>query len=160
MSASVGSGRAARARAGASRQLSAARLLLAVTLAVAAVGLVPTAAVASTSGPCDPELGSTAGCSMQAITVPADPADPDAAHVTYSGATTRLKGIARYGGNQFQWDFGDGSAPTAWTAFADPSNLSVLHVYTGAVGQVFTATLSVRNSGTPAVVATDTYPVR
>jgi hypothetical protein len=98
-------------------------------------------------------------CPMQAITVPAWAEDPIAPHVTYSGAVTTLKGIARYGGNQYMWDFGDGTAATAWTAIANPYNLGVNHTYVGAVGQAFTATLSVRNSAIPALVATATYPI-
>lgn len=98
-------------------------------------------------------------CPMQAITVPADASDRMLPHVTYSGAMTTLKGIARYGGNQFMWNFGDGTAPTPWTAIADAYNLGVNHVYTGAVGQEFTATLMVRNSATVDVVSSATYPV-
>ena len=99
-----------------------------------------------------------ASCSMQAITVPADAGDPMVPHVTYSGATTTVKGIARYGGNQYMWDFGDGTPATPWTNIANAHNLGVNHVYTGAVGQEFTATLSVRNSGT-GVVTSATYPI-
>jgi hypothetical protein len=98
-------------------------------------------------------------CPMQAITVPAWAEDPVAPHVTYSGATTTLKGIARYGGNQYMWDFGDGTPATAWSAIANPYNLGMNHVYTGAVGQEFTATLSVRNSASPGVVTSATYPI-
>lgn len=106
---------------------------------------------------CPREAGS---CAMQAITVPWVPSDPSLPHPTYSGAVHTLKGIARYGGNQYSWDFGDGSAPTAWTAIANPYNLGVTHYYSGATGQVFTATLSVRNSANPTVVATATYSVK
>ena len=70
-------------------------------------------------------------CAMRAITVPADPANPSAPHVTYSGAIVTLKGIARYGGDQYQWDFGDGSTPTAWIGVSNPYNLALQHVYVG-----------------------------
>ena len=99
-------------------------------------------------------------CLMQAITVPWIPANPNVPHSTYAGATITLKGIARYGGDQYMWDFGDGSPVTAWTAIGDPYNLGVNHVYTGNVGQLFIATLSVRTAANPAVVATAAYPVK
>ena len=99
-------------------------------------------------------------CAMQAITVPWVPSNLSIPHPTYTGATHTLKGIARYGGNQFMWDFGDGSPATAWTAISNAYNLGVNHVYNGAVGQTFIATLSVRNSGNPGVVATATYRVK
>jgi hypothetical protein len=100
------------------------------------------------------------GCAMQAITVPWVPANPTIPHVTYSGATHTLKGIARYGANQYMWSYGDGAAPMAWTAISDAYNLGVNHVYTGAVGQTFIATLSVRNAATPNTVATALYRVK
>ncbi len=99
-------------------------------------------------------------CSMQAITVLFDPPAPLKPHPTYTGATHTLKGIARYGGNQFMWNFGDGTASTAWTAISNAYNLGVNHVYSGSVGQTFLATLSVRNSTDPAVVASATYRVQ
>lgn len=101
----------------------------------------------------------TGMCEMQAVTVPAKADDPLAPHVTYSGAMTTLKGIARNGGNQYRWDYGDGSAPMPWTAISNPHNLGVNRVYTGPVGQTFTATLSVRNSAAPDTVATASYPI-
>jgi hypothetical protein len=102
-----------------------------------------------------------AACQMQAITVPADPANPTAPHVTYSGAQITLKGVARYGATQFRWDFGDGNPPMAWTTIANPYDLGMKHVYAGAGGQNFTATLSVGNGalGNPTSVATVAYPV-
>ena len=110
------------------------------------------------AGICARESG--VGCKMSAITVPWIPANPSIPHPTYTGATARLKGIARYGGNQYMWDFGDGSAATAWTAIADPYNLSVTHAYSGGVGQLFIATLSVRDSAAPSTVATAVYPLK
>lgn len=134
--------------------------LVAATLAAVAMASAPATASAAPAAACDPESSQFAGCPMQAVTVPAQPADPGAAHLTYSGAVVTLKGIARYGGNEYRWDFGDGSAPTAWLSIATPFNLGVTHVYVGSVGQVFTATLSVRNSSDPSVQASATYPVR
>ncbi len=97
----------------------------------------------------------------QAITVPARADDPSAPHVTYSGAVITLKGIARglrAGTNQFMWDFGDGSA-SAWTNITDRYNLGVTHTYTGSVGDMFTATLSIRNTNDLSRVATASYPI-
>lgn len=110
---------------------------------------------------CPVEAGTS--CSMQAITVPWVPANPTIPHPTYSGATHTLKGIARYlpaGSNQFMWDYGDGSAPTAWMNITNPYNLGVNKVYTGPIGRVFIATLSVRNANNPNVVAQATYRVK
>src|SRR3954467_11201230 len=87
---------------------------------------------------------SPTACQMQAITVPGKPEDPSAPHVTYSGATITLKGIARYGGTQYKWDFGDGLA-TSWMPINNPFNLGVKHTYGGSAGHTFTATLSVAN---------------
>ncbi len=114
----------------------------------------------------DPDQASTrfaglvagAACATQAITVPFQAAYPTAPHVTFSGAITTLKGIARYGGNQYRWDFGDGLT-TAWNGISDSYNLGAQHVYTGSDGQLFMATLSVRNSADPSDVATAQYPV-
>lgn len=104
--------------------------------------------------------GTGAACQMQAITVPAVPASPAAPHPTYSGATVTLKGIARYGGNQYMWDFGDGTSATAWLTIADPYNLGTTHTYVGATGARYTATLSVRDSSRPSTVASASYPVQ
>lgn len=104
-------------------------------------------------------VNDASACQMQAITVPAKPADLTAPHVVYSGANVTLKGIARYGGDQYMWDFGDGSTPMAWTGISNYYNLSARHVYSGSVGQTFTATLSVRASAHPTTVAQATYPI-
>ena len=98
-------------------------------------------------------------CAMQAMTVPANPFTA-ASHRVLSGIMTTLKGIARHGGDQYMWNFGDGSAPTPWFTIADPYNLGFRHAYTGAAGQNFTATLSVRSSSNPSVVSTANYAVQ
>ena len=113
--------------------------------------------------PCPAEASATndgAGCRMQAITVPWVPANPSIPHPTYSGRVTTLKAIARYGGNQYMWDFGDGSPATAWTAISNPYDLGIAHAYAGAVGRLFAATVSVRHSSNPASVASATYRLR
>ena len=66
-------------------------------------------------------------CQMQAITVPFTPSDPSKPHPITSGALTTLKGIARYGGNEFSWDYGDGSPAMPWTPISDRFNLGVRH---------------------------------
>ena len=88
-------------------------------------------------------------CAMSAITVPWVPGNATFPHSTYSGASIILKGIARYGGDQYRWDYGDGSTPMAWTSIGNAFNLGVSHVYTGDIGRLFVPTLSVRNSGNP-----------
>ena len=89
---------------------------------------------------------------LEAIGVPWNPADPnyineESYHNTYDGAEITLKGIARDVASnlEFRWDFGDGGS-TAWTSASSPYNLGVNHIYTGIVGQVFIATLYVRDS--------------
>ena len=81
----------------------------------------------------------------QAICVDWRPDDPDIAHASYSGAQTRLKGIARGGATEYRWEFGDGSPGTPWASISNPYNLEVSHTYTGFAGQIFVATLYVRD---------------
>lgn len=102
---------------------------------------------------------SPSACQMRAITVPANPLNVAAPHRIVSGVTTTLKGVARHGGNQFMWNFGDGSTPTLWMPIADPYNLSARHAYSGVAGQNFIATLSVRSSSDPTVVSNAFYPL-
>jgi hypothetical protein len=99
-------------------------------------------------------------CAMSAITVPWVPGNSTFPHSTYSGASIVLKGIARYGGDQYMWTFGDGSAPMAWTAIGNAFNLGVAHTYTGDVGRLFVPVLSVRNSGNPGYVVSSSYFVQ
>ena len=73
------------------------------------------------------------------------PSDPNIEHYTYSGAQTTLKGIARGGATEYYWDYGDGSPAMSWTSISNPYNLGVLHTYTGLPGQLFIATLFVRD---------------
>ena len=40
-------------------------------------------------------------------------------HPTVSGLPHTLKGIARYGANEYRWDYGDGTPAMAWTAIAN-----------------------------------------
>ena len=84
-------------------------------------------------------------CEPQAICVPWQPSNPSAAHYTYNGAEITLKGIGRGGATEYRWDFGDGSS-TSWAAITNPYNLGVKHAYTGVVGQLYIATLYVKDS--------------
>ncbi|MGD2109826.1 MAG: hypothetical protein PVI86_10575 [Phycisphaerae bacterium] len=81
-----------------------------------------------------------------AICVPWVSGDPSIAHYSYDGAEVRLKGIVRGEATEFRWDFGDGGG-TAWAPIGDPYSLEAAHAYTGTVGQVFLATLNVRDGG-------------
>ena len=78
------------------------------------------------------------------------------AHFTYDGAEITLKGIARGGATEYRWDFGDGGS-TSWTAITDPYNLGIKHVYNGIVGQLFVATLYVRDG---LEETQDEYPIK
>ena len=93
----------------------------------------------------------------KALCVPWKPADATIPHSTYSGANITLKGIARGGATQYYWDYGDGSPAMSWTAISNSYNLGVKHTYTGAVGQLFIATLHIRDGG--GNTDQDTYPI-
>jgi len=88
--------------------------------------------------------GTGNACEPQAICVPWHPSNPSIPHYTYNGAEVTLKGIARNGGTEFRWDFGDG-AGIDWTSISNPYNLGVKHVYNGIVGQVYIATLYIQD---------------
>lgn len=81
--------------------------------------------------------------------VPWVPSDPLIPHDTYSGKVITLKGTSDVSGANIQWiwDFGDGSAPASGTV-TDPYVVEARHAYTGAVGTVFTARLTVRDTNT------------
>ncbi|MHC4180358.1 MAG: hypothetical protein ACYSWU_22880, partial [Planctomycetota bacterium] len=87
-----------------------------------------------------------------------DSANPNVYHYSYSGASIRLKGIARGGATEYRWDYGDGNPGTSWAAIGNSYALEATHAYTGGVGQVFVATLHVRDGG--GTVDTDTYKVK
>jgi hypothetical protein len=84
-------------------------------------------------------------CEVRPICVPWQPSNLSVPHYTYSGAEITVKGIVRGDATQYRWDFGDGNS-TGWTSITDPYNLGVKHVYNGAVGQLFIATLYVREA--------------
>ncbi|MBL9127229.1 MAG: PKD domain-containing protein [Verrucomicrobiales bacterium] len=70
-------------------------------------------------------------------------------HTTYAGRSVTMKGTCdRSGGNlQWTWDFGDGS-PLASGAITDAYVIQATHAYTGPVGTVYTARLTVTDTVT------------
>ena len=98
---------------------------------------------------------------IHAICVPWQPSNPALPHYTYDGADITLKGIARSDAGEtlvgYEWDFGDGSPPVL-NSITDPYNLGISHSYTGSVGQLFIATLTIYDS--EGMIAQDQYPVQ
>lgn len=82
-------------------------------------------------------------------TVPKVPSNPLIPHDTVSGASHTLKGTADVQGANFEftWDFGDGS-PVSTGTVTNQYAIEAAHTYTGNPGDVFTATLSVRDTTT------------
>jgi hypothetical protein len=82
-------------------------------------------------------------------TVPWVASNPLIPHDIFSGVPTRLKGTSDMAGTgiQFTWDFGDGS-PVVTGTVTNKYIVEAMHTYTGAVGTIFTATLTVENTGT------------
>jgi hypothetical protein len=70
-------------------------------------------------------------------------------HDTWSGKLVTVKGTCNVQGapNQYFWDFGDGS-PVATGTVGNQYVIEAKHAYTGPVGLVFTATLTVKNTTT------------
>lgn len=99
--------------------------------------------------------------SVTVKTVPLDPTNPTAPHVTYPldashevmivlGATVDLGGSTD--AFTYSWDFGDGSAPTAPVAVTNPYDISAKHPYPfGAPGgKTWTAVVTVMDTATSA----------
>lgn len=82
-------------------------------------------------------------------TVPWVAANPLIPHDTWSGKSITLKGTADVQGANiaYAWDFGDGSAVFTGTV-GNRFAIQATHAYTGAVGTVFTARLTVENTTT------------
>ncbi len=80
-------------------------------------------------------------------TVPAVPLNPLIAHDTWNGNPITLKGTVNSPctGCTWTWDPGDGSAAFTGTV-TDPYAIETVRTYTGTIGQVFTATLTVKNA--------------
>lgn len=148
-----------REQTGAGAGLRGVERLAILTLTLAFVFAFSAAASADqTLATCAPP-SDVSGCQMQALTVPENPGNPSEPHPTVSGALITLGGIARYGGDQYMWDFGDGTTPSAWESITNPYDLGIKHVYVGAIDSLYSATLSVRDSANPSVVTTAAYPV-
>jgi hypothetical protein len=81
--------------------------------------------------------------------VPWVASDSTVPHNTYSGRMITLQGTANVQGANFQWtwDFGDGS-PVATGTVADPYVIEAKHAYVGADGTLYTAHLTVVDTGT------------
>jgi PKD domain len=82
-------------------------------------------------------------------TVPWVATNPLIPHDTWSGKSIRLKGTAdiQGAGISWTWDFGDGSAVATGTV-SNMYAIEASHTYTGTAGTIFTARLTVRNTGT------------
>jgi PKD repeat protein len=83
-------------------------------------------------------------------TVPWVASNPLIPHDTWSGKIIRLKGTTDVQGATFQysWDFGDGSPATAFATVTNRYALEASHAYVGADDTIYTAVLTVRNTGT------------
>jgi hypothetical protein len=82
-------------------------------------------------------------------TVPWVASNPLIPHDTWSGKSIRLKGTCdMQGANiQYTWDFGDGT-PVATGTVTNMYAIEASHAYTGPVGTVYTARLTVQNTST------------
>lgn len=82
-------------------------------------------------------------------TVPWVASNPLIPHDTWSGKVVTLKGTCDQQGAGFTytWDFGDGSAVAAGTV-VNKYAIEASHTYAGAAGTIFTATLTVQDTGT------------
>jgi len=82
-------------------------------------------------------------------TVPWSPTNPLIPHDSISGRQITLKGTCDRSGTKiiYTWDFGDGSAPVSGQV-TDPYAIEAKHVYTGSVGTIYTARLTVEDQNT------------
>jgi len=82
-------------------------------------------------------------------TVPWVASNPLIPHDTWSGKSIRLKGTCDMQGAtiQYTWDFGDGT-PVAIGTVANMYVIEASHIYTGPVGTIYTARLTVQNTST------------
>jgi len=93
------------------------------------------------------------------LTVPAVPTDPNTPHNTYANASISLGATAPnlVGSTdtyQVTWNFGDGSPNTTFsfvgtaTSAPYPYDISTTHIYSGASGTEWTATITVTDKNT------------
>jgi hypothetical protein len=95
------------------------------------------------------------------VCVPASALNPMVPHDTWSGLETTLKCTAHDTDGDhtlasYSWDFGDGS-PVVSGSVSDPYAIESHHTYTGAIGDLFVATLTVTDSDGES--GSDTYLV-
>jgi hypothetical protein len=86
--------------------------------------------------------------SPEAVCVPWYAPNPAVPHDTWSGREITLKGTARDPDGDsmtYRWDFGDGS-PVESGAVGDPYVVEATHTYSGSIGDLFVATLTVTDS--------------
>jgi hypothetical protein len=86
----------------------------------------------------------------EVVCVPASAVNPVVPHDTWSGLEITLKGTAHDpdGGGDlatYEWDFGDGS-PVETGPVTDPYAIEARHTYVGSLGDLFIATLTVRDT--------------
>jgi hypothetical protein len=101
----------------------------------------------------------------EVICVPyANPNQPGVfvAHDTWSGLEVTLKGTAHDPDGDatlatYEWDFGDGSPPETGSV-TDPYAIEARHVYTGGIGDLFVARLTVTD--TSSETASDDYLIK
>lgn len=91
-------------------------------------------------------------------TVPWEATNPGIPHDTYAGKSVTLKGTSDVQGASIQatWDFGDGS-PVATFVVTNRFVVEATHVYAGAVGTNFTATLTLQDTSPGGGSASKTY---
>jgi hypothetical protein len=95
-------------------------------------------------------------------TVPWVASNPLIPHDTWSGKVITLKGTSSQQGGtiNYTWDFGDGSPVVNGTVTtANQYALQATHAYTGPVGTVFTATLTVDDTATAGEIGSQKYYV-
>ncbi len=101
-----------------------------------------------------------ASAAVKVVCVARRPMQPTYPHDVVSGVEALLAGAAHSDGapvREYQWDFGDGTN-SGRTAVGDALAIEARHVYTGAEGRVFRATLTVWDEG--GVSGSDDYYVR
>lgn len=84
------------------------------------------------------------------VSVPASALNPAVPHDTWSGLEITLKGTAHDPDGDatlgsYKWDFGDGS-PVETGIVSDPYAIESRHTYTGNIGDLFVATLTVTDA--------------
>lgn len=95
-------------------------------------------------------VAQAAGGPPSVVSVPASALNPAVPHDTWSGLEITLKGTAHDPDGDgtlvsYVWDFGDGS-PVETGSVPNPYVIEARHIYTGNVGDLFVATLTVTDT--------------